>query len=55
MEQVAQHAAIVDQKIEKLAKDLPQMELDADKPSQKWMHILATIDTCVLPPMTQFL
>ena len=54
MKHVAHHAAIVDQEIEKLAKNLPQRELDDDESSQEWMHILATIDTCALPSVTQF-
>ena len=51
---VTHHAAMVDNEIEKMAKNLLQVELDEDKPSQEWMHILATIDTCSIPTETQF-
>ena len=53
-EHIAHHAATVDKEIEIMAKNLSHIELDEDKSSQEWMHILATIDTCAIPTETQF-
>ena len=53
-EHIAHHAAMVDKEIEKIAKNLSQIELDEDESLQEWMHILATIDTCAIPTETQF-